>query len=77
MAAETMLLAGVLVFLWRTWHAGELGVGPLLWAYLQALPLAFLAACFLPALALVGGGALREGVRSYRAAMEDQNASTT
>jgi serine/threonine protein kinase len=78
--AETLLLAAVFVALSRLWRGDEAGQGLLLWLYLQALPLAFLAAWLLPALALVVGGAVREGIRGYRAVVgtiEDKNASTS
>lgn len=80
LAVETLVLAGVLVALGSTWRGQDPGLAPLLWAYLQALPLAFGAACLLPALAVIGAAAAREGLRGYRVSRDtakDEHASAS
>lgn len=61
--AETLLLAGVMVALWWTWHGQSLDLAALVWAFLQALPLALLAVYLLPALIFVGGALVWRVVR--------------
>ncbi len=66
LAVEVMMLAGVLVALWRNWHAGDPGLVPLLSTYLQALPLALVVTCLSTALAVVGLATIQGGVKGAR-----------
>jgi serine/threonine protein kinase len=66
LAVEILLLAGVLVALRWIWQGEEPVLSALLWAYVQALPLAIVLACLLPALAVIGVGMFRVGVRGDR-----------
>jgi hypothetical protein len=62
--AESVVLTAVMVVLW--WALGERLAGPaeILWAFFRTLPLALVAVCLLPGLALVGGAAIWEAVRA-------------
>ena len=58
--AETVLLAAVMVVLWSTWQGQLPQLVELVWAFVQALPLALVAVYLLPALAFVGGAVVWE-----------------
>jgi serine/threonine protein kinase len=66
LAVEILVLAGALVALRWIWRGEEPVLSSLLWDYLQALPLALVLACLLPALAVIGVAAFRGGVRGAR-----------
>jgi serine/threonine protein kinase len=66
LAVEILLLAGGLVALRWIWQGEDPVLSSLLWAYLQALPLAAVLACLLPALAVIGVAMFRGGARGDR-----------
>jgi serine/threonine protein kinase len=62
---EALLLAALMVVLWSIWGAGSPDPLALVGVFVRALPLAVLAACLLPALALMCGGAILGAARAW------------
>jgi hypothetical protein len=57
---ELLVLAAAMVVLWLSWQNAPSDPFNLVWAFIQALPLALLAVYLLPALAFVAGAVMWE-----------------
>jgi hypothetical protein len=61
---ELLVLDGVMIALWWSWHGRTPDLGDLVLSFFQALPLAFLAVYLLPVLVFIGSAALWEAVKA-------------